>query len=547
MYCAKALFLLAISLPFLTAGAEITGLSHDKESGRTTVQWSGIDPKNGVVVYRSDRKLEGDELFFAEKYIFQSGSKQGIITARNSGKHYYRIAELTPYRKVAGKLSAEQTVMEFDRTPPPAISCKLEREGKKAALKLLAVPTEDVEKILLLTCEAPGKPVKTVAGAAAKSLQALALPDDLSQGYVALTAADRAGNYLMPSRWLYCGSRPDFSINGSALVSQNKDVRLSDRYMTVGKKSVLSFTVSNNGGASGNAVIAIKVTNKAGSVQELLQKSINIAAGEQEVVSVNYTPEKAGKVMLELVIKSANDVNTVNNVLKLPLYTTLKPFYVMWYGGNVMDLEYANYASVHENDREEFIRRGGKNLSTASRTTDKSGEDYYKRIKAAGAVGMQLDEIGGRLKATRFLPAIIDLESRHPELLSAVWHIGYSPQKEVIQALKERKIDLIMPEIYYKDGSPEEQQKALKSLRSRLEKLRQTGVAQYMLIGLGTHRNYLGWGGSPDKHAKFIEEQIKLVREVLPMSPGIAFYSSEADTSFLKQVDEMCRKYFLEQ
>ena len=104
-----------------------------------------------------------------------------------------------------------------------------------------------------------------------------------------------------------------------------------------------------------------------------------------------------------------------------------------------------------------------------------------------------------------------------------------------------------MPEIYYKDGSPEEQQKALKSLRSRLEKLRQTGVAQYMLIGLGTHRNYLGWGGSPDKHAKFIEEQIKLVREVLPMSPGIAFYSSEADTSFLKQVDEMCRKYFLEQ
>ena len=103
-----------------------------------------------------------------------------------------------------------------------------------------------------------------------------------------------------------------------------------------------------------------------------------------------------------------------------------------------------------------------------------------------------------------------------------------------------------MPEIYYTDGTPAEQQKALKSLRAKLEKLRKTGVAEYMLIGLGTHHNYLGWEGSPDKHARFIEEQIKIVREVLPMTPGIAFYSSAADTKLLKQVDEMCKKYFLE-
>ena len=119
-------------------------------------------------------------------------------------------------------------------------------------------------------------------------------------------------------------------------------------------------------------------------------------------------------------------------------------------------------------------------------------------------------------------------------------------QPEVIQALKERKIDFIMPEIYYSDGTPEERRKSLKSLRGRLEKLRKTGVAEYMLVGLGSHRNYLGWEGSPAKHAEFIEEQIKLVREILPMSPGIAFYSSAADVVLLKKVDAMCRKYFLE-
>ena len=38
----------------------------------------------------------------------------------------------------------------------------------------------------------------------------------------------------------------------------------------------------------------------------------------------------------------------------------------------------------------------------------------------------------------------------------------------------------------------------------------------------------------------------KYVREILPMTPGIAFYSSSADVELLKKVDQMCKKYFLE-
>ena len=62
--------LLAAPSMLLGADPEITGLTHDKTSGRTTVKWQNINAKNGVVVYRSDRKLQGDELFFAQKFIF---------------------------------------------------------------------------------------------------------------------------------------------------------------------------------------------------------------------------------------------------------------------------------------------------------------------------------------------------------------------------------------------------------------------------------------------------------------------------------------------
>ena len=525
---------------------QITGLQHDKASGKTTVKWSGAKPENGVVVYRSDRTLTGDELFFAEKHIFPAGTAQGIVSANTSGKVFYRVAELTPYRRVTGQLSAEKSVEELDKTPPAAIKYNLIRQGAQAFLTVAGKIPAEAEKLLLLSCNTPGKSVKVIADSPVKGVEKVAVPENLLQGYVALAVADKAGNYVMPERWFYCGAQPDFNINGSPLVSRNKDVALSDRYMLVGKTSTLSFTLRNNGGAAGKAQVSVKVKDASGS-QELFKGNISIAPGGKEVIPVKYAPQKAGKAVLTLAIDCANDINPADNGLQMVLYNLAKPLYIIWYGGNVMDLEYANYASVHVDDRQEFARRGGKNLVTAARSTGKSGEEYFKRVKSAGAAGMQLDEIGGRLKATKFLPAIVDFETRHPELLSAVWHIGNTPQKEVIQALQANKIDLIMLEIYYKDGTPAEEEATLKSLRNKLEKLRTTPAVEKMLIGLGTHRNYLGWEGSPAKHAGFIEKQIQLVREILPMTPGIAFYSSDADAAFLKQVDEMCRKYFLEQ
>lgn len=544
MHWAKTAFILALT-PLLAPAVEFESVTHDKATGKTTVKWSKVDTKNGVVVFRNDRSITGDEHFFAEKYIFPAGSTQGVISADGSGKFFYRLAELTPFRRISGKLSAEKSLEEFDRSAPEAVEYTFERKQYNVIFKPIR-QVADASKLLVLTRKTAGSAVKTVAEAPAKAGE-IAVAGDKLQNFAALAVADKFGKYAMPEKWYYCGNQPDISINTSPLIVKNKDVALSDRIMTVGEKSTMSFTFRNNGGASGKVTAVVTATDNSGSTLELLRQDAGeLAPGSKKVISVDYTPQKAGKIVFALELQTANDVDKTNNRLALELYATAKKIYFLWYGGNVMELEYANYASVHSDVLAEFTRRGGKNLATTSRTGQKSGTDYGKRIKASRAVGMQLDEIGGNLKATRFLPAIVDFEKRHPELLSAVWHIGNSPQKEVIEALKKREIDLIMPEIYFTDGTAKERAKALKSLRGRLEKLRKTGVAEYMLIGLGTHRNYLGWGGSPAKHAEFIEEQIKLVREILPMTPGIAFYSSSADVDLLKKVDQMCKKYFLE-
>lgn len=545
MHWAKTAFILALT-PLLAPAVEFESVTHDKATGKTTVKWSKVDTKNGVVVFRNDRSITGDEHFFAEKYIFPAGATQGVISADGSGKFFYRIAELTPFRRISGKLSAEKSIEEFDRSVPEAVEYTFERKQHEVIFKPPRQVAEDGSKLLVLTCKAAGSAVKTVAEAPAKAGE-IAVAGDKLQNFAALAVADKFGKYAMPGKWYYCGNQPDISINTSPLIAKNKDVALSDRIMTVGEKSTVSFTFRNNGGASGKVMAVVTATDNSGSTLELLRQDAGeLAPGGKKVVSVEYTPQKAGKIVFALELQTADDVNKTDNRLTLELYATEQKIYFLWYGGNVMELEYANYATVHADDLAEFIRRGGKQLTTTSRTEQKSGEDYGKRIKSNHAVGMQLDEIGGNLKATRFLPAIIDCEKRHPEFLSAVWHIGNTPQKEVIDALKKREIDLLMPEIYFTDGTAKERSKALKSLRARLEKLRKTGVAEYMLIGLGTHRNYLGWGGSPAKHAEFIEEQIKLVREILPMTPGIAFYSSSADVELLKKVDQMCKKYFLE-
>ncbi|MBR2357563.1 MAG: hypothetical protein IKA65_06030 [Lentisphaeria bacterium] len=545
MHWSKTAFILALA-PLLAPAVEFESVTHDKTTGKTTVKWSNVDTQNGVVVFRNDRSITGDEHFFAEKHIFPAGATQGVISADGSGKFFYRLAELTPFRRISGKLSAEKSIEEFDRSTPATAEYTFERKQYDVIFKLTRPAAENAAKLLVLTCQTAGSAVKTIAEAPAAAGE-IAVAVDKLQNFAALAVADRFGKYAMPETWYFCGNQPDISINTSPLIAKNKDVALSDRIMTVGEKSTVSFTFRNNGGASGKVTAVVTATENSGSSQELLRQDAGeVAPGGKKVISVDYTPQKAGKIIFALELQTANDVDKTNNRLTLELYATQQKIYFLWYGGNVMELEYANYASVHADDLAEFTRRGGKNLATTSRTENKSGEAYYNRVKSSRAVGMQLDEIGGNLKATRFLPAIVDFEKRHPELLSAVWHIGNSPQKEVIEALKKRQIDLIMPEIYFTDGTAKERAKALKSLRGRLEKLRKTGVAEYMLIGLGTHRNYLGWGGSPAKHAEFIEEQIKLVREILPMTPGIAFYSSDADAELLKKVDQMCKKYFLE-
>ena len=89
-------------------------------------------------------------MFFAQKFIFPAGSSQGVITAKGSGKYFYRIAALTPYRRLTGNLSAEKSIEEVDRSIPASVEYTLERNKSKAVFKVLNKPSSDAEKLLLL-------------------------------------------------------------------------------------------------------------------------------------------------------------------------------------------------------------------------------------------------------------------------------------------------------------------------------------------------------------------------------------------------------------
>ena len=111
----------------------------------------------------------------------------------------------------------------------------------------------------------------------------------------------------------------------------------------------------------------------------------------------------------------------------------------------------------------------------------------------------------------------------------------------VIRGLMDGTIDLIMPERYHTWDAPMEE-----SLKKDINMLRQMGVLHKTVIGLGTHRNYAGYGNAA-QHAEYLEKQIALIRKLAPESPGMAFYNDAALPGVKEKVDGFCKKYFLEE
>ena len=540
------LFILLFPLLLSAAAPKITGLKHDSSRGKTIISWSNIPAKCGVVVFRSNRKLDQNGIFFAEKFFFDAGRSSGEVTVKGSGVYYYRISAINAGRRRVGQLSAEHRIDEKDQSVPLVPEVQMRQSGGKIIFSVKHPSGSDAAKTVLLgKDQVKGKPV-VIAEFPAKQKE-VTLPASFTGNFVSVTSADSSGNRAPDGRWFFCGNKMNLGISSDRRISKNRDVKLETRYFLTGKPGRVSFTIRNNGRLKGQADAVIKVTEKGGTPREVLRKKLPVIApgGKTELV-LQYTPKVSGAIKMELDFSSVADADNRDNRLALELHSTARPVYFFWYGGNVMDLEYANCAAVAASDIAEFTRRGGKPLVITGRTKSPSGNHYWDAISRSGYHGMQLDEIGGTIKGEDFMPAVYDLKKKHPETFVAVWNIGPYIRPAIRDALKKRKFELIMCEIYFSDVPDSKRPAELESLRSKVQTIVKNGGAENVIVGLATKSNYRGWNSTPVRQAEFVAQQIKVVRETAPMMPGIAFFSSDNDPAFLKKVDEACKKYFLE-
>ena len=200
-------------------------------------------------------------------------------------------------------------------------------------------------------------------------------------------------------------------------------------------------------------------------------------------------------------------------------------------------------ASPPEQYTQDWQRRGALSLPIVSRYADSTGNRYLTLMK--GHDGFQYDELGGIWKPEPFLPARRDAKKRRPDGFQALWHIGASVQEPVRQALHDGTVDLLMVELYYTDGNAQSRKRDLETLERQLVMLIKQGVADKTVIGLGSKSTYKGWN-TPESHADFLAEQLRLIRRVAPMMPGVAFFSAATDPVVRRKMDALCQELFLE-
>ena len=123
---------------------------------------------------------------------------------------------------------------------------------------------------------------------------------------------------------------------------------------------------------------------------------------------------------------------------------------------------------------------------------------------------------------------------------SVFLHIGSRPSPIIVKAVKDGVIDLLMPEMYYTWNGK------IDGLKAAIERFRELGILDKTVFGLATAANYAGYGNA-QQHAEFLEKQIALIRKLAPESPGLAFYSNSTLPGVKEAVDDLCRKYYLEE
>jgi len=492
----------------------------------TLIQWKETAPAaRWILIRRSPEKITAKNRIFAESFRFDARVGKALIPAGDGGSNFYLLSELDELgRETCDYRVQTGPVKESARKLTP-VRFQVDIRSGKFFLVCPEIPLRNPERIVKFRLKT--RDGRTVAEQGLSKSE-FVLPSPVSGQFTEYTvcSVDYRGREAEAAEWFRYGDFPDFRISPVQNPAQNEDVELQTRYPLAGSTSRIGFRITNAGGKAGKAKVA--VTGQS-------EQEISLEAGKSTVLSYEWKPEKAGRHQLRVDISSAADRTPENNHLDLILHAVRKPLHFIWYGA-AADLIYATAAA---NDPAHWKRIGGLSLRITSRTT--SAEPFRKMFSQADpSFGMQYDELGGDHMPEAYLAALREFRKTHPKVFIALWYIGRKPSPAIVRAVKDGTVDLLMPEIYYTWD------RKIDGLKETIKRFRKLGILNKTVIGLGTAAGYAGWG-TAQQHAEYLEKQIALIRKLAPESPGLAFYSSATLPGVKEKVDDLCRKYYLEE
>ena len=492
----------------------------------TLIQWKDPAPAaRWILVRRRPEKITAEKRIFTESFRFDAKAGKALIPAGDGGSCFYLLSELDEMgRETCDYRIQTGPVKETARKLTP-VRFQMEIRDGKFLLVCPEIPLRNPERIVRFRLKTrSGKTVKEQG----LDQPEFVLPSPVSGQFeeYAVCSVDFQGREAAAAKWFRYGDFPDFRISPVPNPAQNENVELQTRYPLAGSVSRIGFRITNAGGKAGKAKVAV-------SGQP--EREISLESGKSAVLSFEWKPEKAGRHQLRVDISCEADRTPENNRLDLVLHAVGKPLHFIWYG-SAADLVYASAAA---NDPAHWKRIGGRSLRITGRSA--SAEPFRKMFSPDDpSFGMQYDELGGNIKPETYLAALREFRKTHPKVFVALWHIGGRPTPAIVRAVKDGTVDLLMPEIYYTWD------RKIDGLKEIIKRFRKLGILDKTVFGLGTAAGYGGWG-TAQQHAEYLEKQIALIRKFAPESPGLAFYSSATLPGVKEKVDDLCRKYYLEE
>ncbi len=526
----------------LAPAAQLTA-THDANLGVTHLAVSDMEQERQYLVYRSAQELTAED--FAQADIVANGlnaaQPTAELTATANGLFHYVLAstdELGRHLRFEHALAIQET----DRTPPASPAPTLQYENGMPRLDWLGPTLENPEGIRryrIYRADGPGQPPKKIAELKKARTTEQSYLDESWPDYAdyTITAVDRSGLESAPSQPLTARKAPNLTIRSGDRVSTNQALTTSKMYPVPGETVQFTATVANVGAIASQACRVTVVCEKetlldiqlppleAGASHTIAWKRQITQPGEYDTV---ITIDQEGK---------SGDWHPQDNQLTFHAAAAEKDIYFLWYG-EVPHLPYSNSSQCIPDSIAECHRRGAYAMRAVGISTT-TAEDAYDAFPPMGYDGCSVDEIFRFTETAQRLAEILPgFRQRNPDALICVWTIGTQAAPEIVELVKSGVIDLLLFEVYVKPGEDPA------PLREAIENFRSYGIIDHCLMGLVTDQSWSNWT-TPEVQRDSILEQMRLVRELAPESPGFAFWSADTQPGVAESVDEECYRLFL--